>query len=268
MASATNPSYLDVQAAIGITKHNGGYPATNRLLDLCHAEDAREVLYVGSGIGVGPAYIAKRFGCRVVAADISEQMLEWTARRARQEGVDGQVEPVLADILDMPFDDGRFDLVIVESVVAFIEDKQRSIAECVRVTRPGGWVGMNEAVWKDERPQPDLASVANVLGTWLPTQAEWRVRWEASGLSEQAFEVYDIALAEEGRSRVEWIGWRWLLPAWGRAIRLAISDGRVRGALREQLSYPPSLARLLGYALSAGQHSSAKDGDLPSNHIA
>ena len=37
--------------------------------------------------------------------------------------------------------DARFDLVLVESVIAFVEDKDRAIAECVRVTRAGGLGG-------------------------------------------------------------------------------------------------------------------------------
>jgi hypothetical protein len=39
--------------------------------------------------------------------------------------------------------------------------------------------------------------------------------------------------------------------AWGRAIRFAVTDAGGRWALREQLSYPPSLAVLIGYVLSA-----------------
>lgn len=76
-------NYLDFQAYVGITKHNGGFEATNELLSLCHIEDAHEVLNVGCGIGVGPAYIARKHGCRVVGVDISEKMIEWSRLRAR-----------------------------------------------------------------------------------------------------------------------------------------------------------------------------------------
>jgi arsenite methyltransferase len=68
-------TYLDVQAQVGITKHIGGFEATDTLLALCHVETARELLYVGCGIGVGPVYIARKFGCRVIGVDISEKML-------------------------------------------------------------------------------------------------------------------------------------------------------------------------------------------------
>lgn len=55
--------FIDVQAEIGISKHQGGLPATRQLLGLCHVERAHEVLDVGCGTGVGPAYIARTRGC-------------------------------------------------------------------------------------------------------------------------------------------------------------------------------------------------------------
>jgi SAM-dependent methyltransferase len=248
----SEPSYLDVQAAIGITKHNGGYPATERLLSMCHARRARDVLYVGSGIGVGPVHLARHYGHRVTALDIDPAMLEWTRRRARREGVSGAITTVQGDVLDLELGDASFDLVLVESVLAFVEDKGRAISECVRVIRPGGWVGANETVWTDDRPPLEVAAQGDVLGTWLPTQAEWRAHWEESGLVDRAFEVHPIEIGAEARSRIEWIGWRWLLPAWGRALRLVVTDPAVRRTIRTQMSFPPELATLMGYALSAG----------------
>lgn len=247
------PTYLDMQAQIGITKHNGGYPATDRLLEMCRAQEAREVLYVGSGIGVGPSYLTRSFGCRVVAVDVSAKMVDWTRIRAQRDGVGDLVSPIQADVLALPFGDCRFDVVLVESVLAFVADKQQALSECVRVTRRGGWVGMNETVWRDEAPAGELALDADALGTALTTQREWRAVWSRSDLVDQAHEFHDFTLGEEARSRIRWIGWRWLLPAWGRAIRIAVGDPAARRALREQMSYPPSLVTFMGYVLSAGR---------------
>jgi SAM-dependent methyltransferase len=85
-------SFLDMQAAVGVTKHIGGFDSTDELLSLCHIEDAREVLNVGCGIGVASVYIAKKYGCHVVGADISEKMIEWSRRRAREAGVESKVQ--------------------------------------------------------------------------------------------------------------------------------------------------------------------------------
>ena len=254
MARPQQPTYLDLQARIGITKHNGGYPATERLLELCRVRERSDVLYIGSGIGVGPVHLARTRGCRVVATDISQQMLEWTRMRARRDGVAHLVTTELADVLDLPFPTGRFDHVLVESVLAFVSDKQQAISECVRVTRPGGWVGMNEAVWRADPPEADRALAADTaLGTFLVTQAQWRALWAASELVDQSHEWYDLDIAQETRSRVAWIGWRWLLPAWGRVLKLVVTDPMARTALRAQISYPASLVDEMGYVLSAGR---------------
>src|SRR5512137_495451 len=91
--------YLDMQAEVGITKHVGGFAATDELLSLCHVGDAKEVLNVGCGIGVGVAYIARKFGCRAVGVDISEKMIKWSRLRAGEEKVEDKVEFRRANVL-------------------------------------------------------------------------------------------------------------------------------------------------------------------------
>src|SRR5512136_2807877 len=103
--------FLDMQADVGVTKHIGGFEATNELLSLCHIEAARQVLNVGCGIGVGSAYVAKKYECHVVGVDISERMIEWSRQRAREEKIETKVEFRTADVSALPFESGRFDLV-------------------------------------------------------------------------------------------------------------------------------------------------------------
>ena len=151
-------SFLDMQAYVGITKHIGGLPATRALLALCHVDDAREILEVGCGIGVGPAHAARTYDCRVVGVDISERMVEWSRRRAREEGVQDRIEFRVADVLALPFEADRFDATLCESVLAFVADKEQAVRELVRVTKPGGYVGLNEAFLVTESPSPPLWS--------------------------------------------------------------------------------------------------------------
>ncbi len=142
---------VDMQAYVGITKHMGGLPATRTLLSLCHARDAREILEVGCGIGVGPVHAARTYDCRVVGVDISERMIEWSRRRAREERVQDRIEFRVADVLALPFESDRFDVTLCESVLAFIADKERAISELVMTHRvdPGlevrsrmRWIGL------------------------------------------------------------------------------------------------------------------------------
>jgi arsenite methyltransferase len=246
-------NFLDMQAHVGITKHIGGFEATKELLSLCHIEEASQVLNIGCGIGVGPAYITRKHGCRVVGVDISEKMIEWSRRRAREERVEAKVEFRVADVLELPFEVDRFDAVIVESVLIFVEDKQRAIQECMRVTKPGGYVGLNEGCWT-RQPSPELvARVKDAIGPFIPTIETWQALWEASGLQDRVVKICQIDARQEIKDRMQWIGWRWLLRAWGRALRLYITNPAIRQSIKEMFDVPPEVYQSMGYGLFVGR---------------
>jgi len=256
-------SFLDMQAHVGITKHIGGFPATRELLSLCHVEDAREILEVGCGIGVGPAHAARTHGCRVVGVDISEQMIDWSRRRVREEKVEDRVELRVADVLALPFESERFDATLCESVLAFVGDKKKAISELVRVTRPGGYVGLNEAFLLTDAPTPRVAELARQMGTEMVTLAAWRALWDASGLHDREVRAYRIDPVREVRGRMRWIGLRWLVRGWGRALRVYLTQPSLRPALETQLGAAkdttpdeqgaPSAWASFGYGLFVGR---------------
>lgn len=93
-----------------------------------------------------------------MGVDISEKMIDWSRRRAKDDGVEDKVALYMADVLNLPFKADRFDIVFAESVLIFVEDKAQAIRECVRVVKPGGFVGLNEGFWS-EQPPPDLIAL-------------------------------------------------------------------------------------------------------------
>jgi SAM-dependent methyltransferase len=250
--------YLSFQALVGITKHNGGFAATNELLSLCHIEQAREVLNIGCGIGVGSAYIAKTYGCRVVGVDIQEKMVEWSRLRAREEGVEDKVEFRVANVLDLPFEADRFDVVFCESVLAFVDDKARAVRQCVRVARPGGYVGLNETYWIEE-PSPEMVEqVRASVGSAIPTSAAWQSLWDDSGLQDRVVRLHQIEARSEIRDRMQWIGWRWSLRGFARLFRLYLSNPPARQSLKQMFSGPSlDTMRKVGYGLYVGRKAAA-----------
>jgi ubiquinone/menaquinone biosynthesis C-methylase UbiE len=245
--------FLDMQAYVGITKHSGGIEATNELLSLCNIGDACEVLNVGCGIGVGSTYVAWKYKCHVVGVDISEKMIEWSRRRAREERVEARVEFRTADVLDLPFEADRFDIVLAESVLVFVEDKARAIRECVRVAKPGGYVGLNEGLWIKQPPPELLAQVKAAIGPFIPTHEMWQALWDASGLRERVVKICQVDARTEVRSRIRLIGWRWLLRAWGRGLRLYITNPAVRQSIKGVFDVPAEAFQYAGYGLFAGR---------------
>ena len=246
-------SFLDMQAAIGITKHIGGFAATDEILSLCHTDTAHNLLNIGCGIGVGPAYIAKKYACHVVGVDISEKMLDWAQRRVCDEGVAGRVDLHAADVLALPFQAGQFDAVICESVLIFVDDKARAIRECVRVTRPGGYVGLNEGFWFKEPSPAMLERVKVAIGPSVPTLEAWQSIWEASGLHNRIMRPYHVDTQAEVKGRIAWIGWRWLMKAWVRGLRLYLMNPQIRQSIKDQLDVPHEVFQDVGYGLFVGQ---------------
>ncbi len=246
--------YLDMQAYVGITKHIGGREATDALIALCHIEKAHEVLNVGCRIGVSSAYIAKKHHCHVVGVDISEKMIEWSRKRAQVERVGPRVEFCMADILELPFETNRFDAVIVESVVAFVEDKVRAIRECARVTRPGGYVGLNESFFT-QKPTPELAKMMRRTcgGIELPTLTTWQTLWDASELQDRIMRTYAIDARQEIRDRLQWIGMRWALKALARLFYLYLTRPDARSSLKEQFGSGTGSLEMMEYGLFVGR---------------
>jgi arsenite methyltransferase len=255
---ATTPAnagltYLDMQAYVGITKHIGGRAATDELLTLCHVARAREVLVVGCGIGVSCAYIAQKHSCHVAGVDISEKMIEWSHKRAREERVEDKVEFRVADVLNLPFDNDRFDAVLVESVIAFVEDKARAIRECVRVTRPDRYVGLNESFFT-VAPTPEVGEIVRrELGVDIPLVQTWQALWEASGLRDRVVNLHPINARHEIRDRLQWIGARWTLEALGRLFRLYLTQSEARQSLKAQFGSSAGSLSTMGYGIFAGR---------------
>lgn len=229
---AMRSGYLDLEAAVGISKHLGGIPASRRLLEACRVAAAREVLEVGCGVGIEAVRIARAGSSRVVALDVSPEMLRWTDRRARAAGVRDRLEIVQGDVRALPFVDGRFDAVICESVLAFVGDKETAIREMVRVTRPGGWIGLNEGMHLASVPSPKVdAMLGRLAPQRLLTLDAWRALWARSGLEERSIAVRRLDPARELRDRLRWIGVRSLVGALVRGVRLYLTRPELRAVV-------------------------------------
>lgn len=98
------------------------------------------VLDVACGSGNGAISAARRSWGGVVGADYVPALLERGRERAAAERLD--VEFVEADAQDLPFDDAGFDVTMSIFGAMFAPDQPRTAAELLRVTRPGGRIGM------------------------------------------------------------------------------------------------------------------------------
>jgi arsenite methyltransferase len=251
--------FFDFAAEVGLTKHIGGLEATGTLIELCHITPDSYVLDVGCGVGVTPAYIASRLGCRVVGVDIKSKMVERSGEQARREGVSHLTEFKVADAQDLPFEDNLFDAVITESVAAFPEDKLKAVGEFARVAKPGGYVGLNETAWIKYPPPPEIVAWASqeVGATVKPlTPEEWAGLLETAGLKDVVSKIYPIDVKDEAKSVLQRYGFRGMLRTMLRTLRLYLRSPDYREfvqGVRQSGITPENLTDYFGYGLFVGQ---------------
>ena len=105
------------------------------------------VLDAGCGGGALVYASLREDASRVVGVDLSQKALLHTKRLVRTYLPDqeNRVEVRQASLLQLPFDDGLFDVVFSAGVLHHIPDSpEKAFAELVRVLKPGGvlWIGV------------------------------------------------------------------------------------------------------------------------------
>jgi len=250
-----DPTYFELHAYSGATKHMGGLSTTKELIELCGIDERTHVLEVGCGTGATARYLAKKLGCRVMGVDIRASMVERATERAKRARVEDRVHFRVASATDLPFEDGSFDVVLVESVTTFIEDKSAAIGEYARVVKPGGCLGLNEEIWLKTPPPQEIVDYA--AKTWdihteIVTLDRWVQLLEASGLeitlgSPRTFGVM-TNVSEMAR-----YGCRDFLTLLWRTTKLYFTSAPFRQYMRKRGRLPRGIWDYLGYALLVGR---------------
>jgi ubiquinone/menaquinone biosynthesis C-methylase UbiE len=96
------------------------------------------VLEVGPGTGYYSLLLAEWLGAdgRLDVFDLQQQMLDHTARRARETGV--TLHPRQGDARRLPYDDATFDAALLVAVLGEIPDPGQALRELRRVLKPEG----------------------------------------------------------------------------------------------------------------------------------
>jgi SAM-dependent methyltransferase len=115
----------------------------NTLVDYLAPHPGESVLEVGCGAGSLARLLARRLGDdnAITAADLNPFLLREARPLAQAEGLGGRIRFVEGNAERLPFDNESFDCVYSVTVLEEC-DADRAIAEMLRVTRPGGRIGI------------------------------------------------------------------------------------------------------------------------------
>jgi SAM-dependent methyltransferase len=122
--------------------HTMGRYATSQLVDLVGITSDTRVLDAGSGIGGTARYVADHCGSPVTAVDLTDEYCQTNRWLNRLVGLDDRISVQQADVTDLPFVDGTFDVAISQHVQMNVADKARLYSETRRVLADGGRLAM------------------------------------------------------------------------------------------------------------------------------
>ena len=107
-----------------------GPDAFDTAFDAVAEAQPRRVLEVGCGMGNFAERVSRETSAEVVATDLSARMVEV----ARGRGLGARI----ADVQELPFEDGEFDCAVANAMLYHVEDLDRALSELARVLEPGG----------------------------------------------------------------------------------------------------------------------------------
>jgi SAM-dependent methyltransferase len=177
--------------------HTMGRFATSQLVDLAQITSASRVLDAGSGVGGTARYVADRYGCLVDAVDLTDEYCHTSRWLNRLVGLDDRISVRQADVTELPFADGTFDVAISQHVQMNVADKARLYGQAHRVLVNGGRLALWDIAIGDrgelDYPLPWADQPAH---SHLVTPDELRAAVESAGFAvEQWNDLTDQATA-------------------------------------------------------------------------
>jgi ubiquinone/menaquinone biosynthesis C-methylase UbiE len=173
-----------------------------RLIELLQTRLDEIALDVATGTGFTAMELAKKVN-RVIATDITKEMLAQAERLARERGITN-ISFEKAEAGDLPYDDSSFDIVTTRRAAHHFQDVSKFLSEARRVLRNSGRLGivdMSPPVGTEEFFNR-IERIRDSTHTRALTPDEWRSKVEEAGLRITHLETLGERVSFE----------RWLYP--------------------------------------------------------
>ncbi|KAF7835284.1 gamma-tocopherol methyltransferase [Senna tora] len=100
----------------------------------------KTIVDVGCGIGGSSRYLARKFGAKSIGITLSPVQAARANALSAAQGLADKVSFQVADALNQPFPDGKFDLVWSMESGEHMPDKAKFVGELARVAAPGATI--------------------------------------------------------------------------------------------------------------------------------
>ena len=119
----------------------------------------KTVLDMGAGYGGVARYLAKNYGCKVVALNLSERENERDRKMNQEQGLDHLIEVWDGSFESVDAADASFDVVWSQDSILHSSERDKVIAEAARVLKPGGELIFTDPMQVDDCPEGVLQPV-------------------------------------------------------------------------------------------------------------
>ena len=125
--------------------HIGGFTSSMDLAEKAGIAAGTRGVDLCCCIGAGMRFLVRFRGvAHMTGVDATPQMVALGRRRCQDEGLDGSVEFLQADVCHTPLPDGKADFVWGEDAWCYVADKPALIAQAARLVRPGGTIAFTD----------------------------------------------------------------------------------------------------------------------------
>lgn len=172
--------YLNFLSKFGIGgAHPGGISLTMEIFENETINKNTRILDVGCGTGQTAAYLADQYGSKVTGIDINPIMVEKAKNRMKKNRL--PVEIIQGSIENIPLKDSKFDFIISESVLSFV-NTQKALKEIFRLLKNGGQLIANELIINKPLTSTDEEEVKQFYGIdSVHMEKDWIALFEQAG---------------------------------------------------------------------------------------
>jgi sarcosine/dimethylglycine N-methyltransferase len=156
-----------------------------------------KVLDIGAGFG-GPArYLARTYGCKVVALNLSEVENQRDREMNKAQGLDQLVDVVDGSFEAIPYPDGTFDVVWSQDAILHSGQRVKVLEEVSRVLKSGGEFVFTDPMAADDCPPGVLQPILDRIHLeTLGSPGFYRETAAKVGLEELSYEDHAQQLPE------------------------------------------------------------------------
>ena len=108
------------------------------LVNCMQSDNPKQILDVATGTGELAIALWKKFGVKITAVDLSQEMLNLADKKIKQLGADITIQKANAE--NLPFESNKFDAVSVGFGVRNFENLEKGLIELRRVVKENGSV--------------------------------------------------------------------------------------------------------------------------------